>query len=474
MAPGGDGLCPQGSTPEPGRAGPCPRRGGHRWQVTGFREPAPGPACCGMCPDQSGRSGPPPALLRTWLPAPRWALPAPLSRGTDCGDPGRALRMSDGILSKAATMEIPISSNGDTSSLPEDDGLEQDLQQVMVSGPNLNETSIVSGGYGGTAEGIIPTGTIKGPGLHPPTPGPPPGGEEVVRGIAVEKFDIVKKWGINTYKVRVRGHQRAFLLPSHKELLSEWFRGLTGALGPRVPLLQCTKQLLSERFGRGSRTVDLELETQIELLRETKRKYESVLHLARALTAHLYSLVQTQHALGDAFADLSQKSPELQEEFGYNAETQKLLCKNGETLLGAVNFFVSSINTLVNKTMEDTLMTVKQYETARLEYDAYRTDLEELSMGPRDAGAVSRLDAAQSQFQSHKDKYEKLRADVAIKLKFLEENKIKVMHKQLLLFHNAISAYFAGNQQQLEQTLKQFNIKLKTPGAEKPSWLEEQ
>lgn len=37
----------------------------------------------------------------------------------------QALRMSDGILSKAATMEIPISSNGDTSSLPEDDGLEQ-------------------------------------------------------------------------------------------------------------------------------------------------------------------------------------------------------------------------------------------------------------------------------------------------------------------------------------------------------------
>lgn len=58
--------------------------------------------------------------------------------------------------------------------------------------------------------------------------------------------------------------------------------------------------------------MDLELETQIELLRETKRKYECVLQLARALTNHFYSLVQTQHALGDAFADLSQKSPELQ------------------------------------------------------------------------------------------------------------------------------------------------------------------
>lgn len=31
-----------------------------------------------------------------------------------------------------------------------------------MSGPNLNETSIVSGGYGGPAGGIIPTSAIKG------------------------------------------------------------------------------------------------------------------------------------------------------------------------------------------------------------------------------------------------------------------------------------------------------------------------
>ncbi|KAL6098688.1 arfip2 [Pungitius sinensis] len=382
--------------------------------------------------------------------------------------------MTDSIMSKAATMEIPINSNGDTGTLPEDDSLEQaaklqwsldekvgssrgtrDLQQVMVSGPNLNETSIVSGGYGGTAEGIIPTSSIKGPAVHYnaafnkriPVTGlgssmhhssssSSMATDEATRGVAVEKLETVKKWGLNTYK--------------------------------------CTKQMISERFGRGSRTVDMELEAQIEVLRDTKRKYESVLRLARALTNHFYNMVQTQHALGDTFADLSQKSPELRDEFGYNAETQKLLCKNGETLLGAINFFVSSINTLVNKTMEDTLMTIKMYEGARLEFDAYRADLEELSLGPRDAVAMARIDAAQQQYQIQKDKYERLRSDVIIKLKFLEENKVKVMHKQLLLFHNAISAYFAGNQQQLEQTLKQFNIKLKPPGDDKPSWLEEQ
>ncbi|XP_051934524.1 arfaptin-2-like isoform X4 [Hippocampus zosterae] len=340
--------------------------------------------------------------------------------------------MAEGIMSKAATMEIPINSNGDTGTQPEDDSLEQDLQQVMVSGPNLNETSIVSGGYGGPAGGIIPTSTIKGSSNHNTCNAI----EEVSRGVAVEKLDSVKKWGINTYK--------------------------------------CTKQMFSERFGRGSRTVDLELEAQIDLLRDTKSKYENILRLATALTSHFQSMVQTQQALGDTFTDLSQKSPELQDEFGYNAETQKLLCKNGESLLGAINFFVSSIDTLVNKTMEDTLMTIKHYENARLEFDAYRSDLEELSLGPRDSAAMVRIDMAQHDYQVHRDKYERLRSDVTIKLKFLEENKVKVMHKQLLLFHNAISAYFAGNQQQLEQTLVQFNVKLKPPGADKPSWLEEQ
>ncbi|XP_014069946.1 arfaptin-2 isoform X8 [Salmo salar] len=352
--------------------------------------------------------------------------------------------MADSFMGKAATMEIPINSNGET--LAEDDSLEQaakiqwtldekDLQQVMVSGPNLNETSVVSGGYGGPAGGIIPTSSIKGSGMHHSNSTQNMSVEEANRGVAVEKLDSVKKWGINTYK--------------------------------------CTKQMFSERFGRGSRTVDLELEAQIDVLRDTKRKYESVLRLTSALTSHFYNMVQTQQALGDTFADLSQKSPELRDEFGYNAETQKLLCRNGEALLGAINFFVSSINTLVNKTMEDTLMTIKLYEAARLEFDAYRADLEELSLGPRDAATMVRIEVSQQQYQVQRDKYERLRSDVTIKLKFLEENKVKVMHKQLLLFHNAISAYFAGNQQQLEQTLRQFNVKLKPPGSDKPSWLEE-
>lgn len=129
--------------------------------------------------------------------------------------------------------------------------------------------------------------------------------DQTTRGVAVEKIETVKKWGLNTYKV---SHVRD-LVTACNCLQQSMMQPINEFLLPS--LFQCTKQMISERFGRGSRTVDLELEAQIEVLRDTKRKYETVLRLARALTNHFYNMVQTQHSLGDTFAELSQKSPEL-------------------------------------------------------------------------------------------------------------------------------------------------------------------
>lgn len=101
--------------------------------------------------------------------------------------------------------------------------------------------------------------------------------------------------------------------------------------------------------------------------------------------------------------------------------------------------------------------------------------------------AAAALEETQRSYAHHKDLYEKLRGDVAVKMQFLDENRvsnatpqasaaavvaalhywdschnfqIKVMHKQLILLHNAIAAYFSGNAMALESTLKQFNIKV--------------
>jgi len=346
----------------------------------------------------------------------------------------------------------------------DDDRFEQDLKEILKDTPSLNDySSTVQGGMirndpvtpkpqamirpdsqnrpisGTVLPQQIPPATsnisLSSPEKMTPSIQNQTGPSSGLIISSQSKIDNIRAWSINTYK--------------------------------------CTRQMISERLGKGTKTVDVELESQIEILRDTQRKYLNILRLARALTSHFYHVVQTQRQLGDSFADLSQKSPELQEEFSYNAETQRTLCKNGEALLNALNFFTSSVNTLVNKTMEDTLTTVKAYETARIEYDAYRTDLDYLKLAPKDASINGYLDAASCKFDEHKNKYERLKADVSIKLKFLDENRIKVLHKNLLLFHNAIASYFSGNQESLESTLRQFNISLKSPNSSMPSWLEQ-
>ncbi|XP_029033061.1 ADP ribosylation factor interacting protein arfaptin isoform X1 [Osmia lignaria lignaria] len=331
-------------------------------------------------------------------------------------------------------------------------GMERSIHEMLKDAPSLNDSD--SAVHSGTPPPHVPNNCTSDSQPRPATinltlgsptsqvsvtvsPNTPiQNGDTQTMRTAQSKIESIKNWSISTYK--------------------------------------CTRQLMYEKLGKTSRTVDSELETQIELLRDTQKKYCNVLRLSRALASHFHHVVQTQHALGEAFSELAQKSPELQEEFLYNSETQRNLTKNGETLLGALNFFVSSVNTLCNKTIEDTLLTVRQYETARIEYDAYRTDLEALAQATKSDGSnAARLEEAQVNYEEHKQNFEKLRSDVSIKLKFLDENRIKVMHKQLLLFHNAVSAYFSGNQTALEATLKQFNIKVKSPNSSLPSWLEQ-
>ena len=53
----------------------------------------------------------------------------------------------------------------------------------------------------------------------------------------------------------------------------------------------------------------------------------------------------------------------------------------------------------------------------RLEYDAARTEMELIPPGPQ-------LNEMQQGFEKNKEKYEKFKCDVTIKLKFLDENQV--------------------------------------------------
>ncbi|KAM9836531.1 arfaptin-1-like isoform 2-T6 [Aulostomus maculatus] len=270
------------------------------------------------------------------------------------------------------------------------------------------------------------------------TPQKPMSGSMVIHGNnnpASEKLERVRKWSINTYK--------------------------------------CTRQVLSEKLGRGSRTVDLELEPHLELLRDDRQRYDHMTKLTQTLASQLAQFTVTQKTLGDAFSELSVKTPPLHVAFGMNAEAQKFLSKSGETLMVAINAFTSDMNTLVTRTIEDTMVNAKQYEAVRIEYDAHRVDLEELNLGPRDDTTLPKLEQAQRDFQNQKGRYQQIRDDLSIKLKLLQENKVKVLHQQLWLLHAAVAAHTSSCHNFLEHNMLQAGEDLHLAGLDAPSWLED-
>ena len=248
---------------------------------------------------------------------------------------------------------------------------------LYLGSSNLQPVSLLGSQYNSYSEARSSSTSLVGEGK----------GNPVVQSNASAKMDNLKKWSISTYK--------------------------------------CTRQLLSEKFGKGSRTVDEELESQVAVLKETQKKYLNILRLAKQLTQQFSVMLQTQRSLGDAFSDLGLKTPDLHDEFNYNAETQKTLARNGEVLLGALNFFTANLQTLCSKTIEDTMATVKAYDAARVEFDAYRSDHQYYSQTtPTSSAAAFKAEEAKKEFEKQKARYDQIRNDLTVKLKFLEENKV--------------------------------------------------
>ena len=97
----------------------------------------------------------------------------------------------------------------------------------------------------------------------------------------------------------------------------------------------------------------------------------------------------------------------------------------------------ANLTSLVHKTIEDSITSVKAYESSRIEYNAYRTDLESIQIGPRTAATAVKAEGAKQKYDVQKDKFDRLRGDLAIKLRFLEENKVFLQfshHGEMLSF----------------------------------------
>lgn len=69
---------------------------------------------------------------------------------------------------------------------------------------------------------------------------------------------------------------------------------------------------------------------------------------------------------------------------------------------------------------------VKIYNSSRTEFDAYRSDLEYYSSAPKTDINLAKQRETEEVFNRQKLEFERLRSDVQIKLKFLDENRVRM------------------------------------------------
>ena len=197
-----------------------------------------------------------------------------------------------------------------------------------------------------------------------------------------------------------------------------------------ITKVKCARQSMNERLGKVTRTVDVEMAERIENLQEAQRTYQQIVTIAKRLSGQLRSFLETQRSLGDLFAEYGVRVPDddLQTELVRGATMQRIVSRSGEALVAALDHFVENITTLLTKTMEDTFSKVRDYETCRIQYDAYRVDLEQLQAfcdaNPNNTAKQAKLEAAHVQFEAQKAGFTTIRNELSVKLKFLDENKV--------------------------------------------------
>lgn len=239
-----------------------------------------------------------------------------------------------------------------------------------------------------------------------------------------------------------------------------------------VSTFKTTKQSICENLGKVERTVDKELEDQIEALKDLHRRYNQVLEMSKIFNMYFHQMSETQKGLAESLYQLSLRETALTKECASNSDSLRTISHNGELLEKALNFYLSSLQTLCEKTIEDTMFTIHSHDQARLEYDVHRNELSSLrEQANITADAIA---VAEQRCQTHKERYEQLKQDVKVKLTLLEENRIKVMRKQLVLFHNALMAYFSGNAKALQSKMEELGVdNLEGSDCVAPSFLEQ-
>ncbi|KJH52564.1 Arfaptin-like domain protein [Dictyocaulus viviparus] len=206
-------------------------------------------------------------------------------------------------------------------------------------------------------------------------------------------------------------------------------------------------------MGKIDKTVDEVFEKECENIKELHKRYGCVVNAAREFTNILTRLSQAEKNLAECLNQLSFKEISIKSQCATTSDSMIRIADHAAALDNCLRYFLSSIETLYGKTIVDTLETIYATEAARIEFDVCRHELEALQN--QATASPTAIQIAGEKANAQRDKYESMKDDVRVKLRLLEENRTKVMTKQLERLQTALAAYFSGNAELLATAVEE-------------------
>lgn len=217
-----------------------------------------------------------------------------------------------------------------------------------------------------------------------------------------------------------------------------------------VTKFKTTKQSVFEQLGKVEKTIDTEMDAKINNLRDIHQRYRDVYTAAKNYCETFTTLVHNQRMLAESFYQLSLKEAEIKHNLTEQSEVLRGYSHNGEELLKSLQYFVSSMETLCEKTIKDTLLTIQTYEQARLSFDVCRHELTSLRENVN--ASTKDVSTSETKYNQQKLKYEQLKEDVRVKIALLDENRLKVMKAQLEVLEKELAKWFVTNMNNVDRS----------------------
>lgn len=216
------------------------------------------------------------------------------------------------------------------------------------------------------------------------------------------------------------------------------------------------KQYCNEKFGHGQKTIDQEVHEKLTRLKTDKVIYQKLLKLSNQYLEDHRKFMKSQSNFGEFLKEVGLKTPEATDSLTSSGNVQCRIAHAQQPVNLSLQRFTNAIETLVDKTMMDSVSSSNRLNQTRLEFDAIRTELEDLqrkSIGPpNDVRLIHK-------YNSTREQYAKNREELLVKLQLLDENRIRVLKNSLETFDISQSRYLGECNDIVQQAEYQLNQK---------------